>query len=100
MQLSFLPQLIESRHDYILGRLKKNDCYDLRDDKKLKDRDIVGFCRECGRPVSVADVKFVNAITFTCRKLGPNANGLLSITQEYECWDGGCKRVQGPRKAR
>ena len=51
MQLSFLPQIIESKHDYILERLKKKDCYDLRDDKKLNDSDIVGFCRKCGRPV-------------------------------------------------
>lgn len=100
MQLSFLPQILPSRHDYILGRLKKNDCYDLRDDKKLDDLDIVGFCRKCDRPVSVDDVKCVNAITFTCIKLGPNANGILSVTQEYECWGVGCKRVQGPHKAR
>jgi hypothetical protein len=79
---------------------EKNDCYDLRDDKKLNDGDIVGFCRLCGRPVSVDDVKCVNAITFTCVKLGPNANGILSISQEYECFGGGCKRVQGPHKAR
>lgn len=100
MQLSFLPQILPSRHDYILERLKKNDCYDLRDDKKLDDGDIVGFCRKCGRPVSVADVKCVNAITFTCVKLGPNANGILSVTQDYECWGDGCKRVQGAYKAR
>lgn len=55
-QLSFLPQIIVSMHDYIVDRLKKNELYDLRDDKKLADTDIVGFCRKCGRPVTKADV--------------------------------------------
>ena len=92
MQLSFLPQILPSKHDYILSRLKKNDCYDLSDDKKLNDGDIVGFCRKCGRPITKADIVCVDAISFTCRHLGPNANGIISIEQEYECWHMGCRK--------
>lgn len=94
MQLSFLPQLLENKHEYILNRLKKNDLYDLRDDKKLANTDIVGFCRKCGRPVTKADVMCADVLNFTCRHLGPNANGIISVTEEYECWHIGCKAYQ------
>lgn len=91
MQLSFLPQIIESKHDYIVDRLFKNELYDLRDDKKIGKNDVVGFCRKCGRPCTKADVMCADVLTFTCRHLGPNANGLISVTQEYECWHTGCE---------
>lgn len=100
MQLSFLPQIIKSKHEYILDRLKKNDCYDLRNDKKIDESDVVGFCRKCGRPITKADIMCVDAISFTCCHLGPNANGIISVEQEYECWSVGCAVQQQPRTKR
>lgn len=90
MQLSFFPQLLQSKHDYIVKRLLKNENYDLRDDKKLADSDIVGFCRKCGHPITKSDVMCVNALTYTRFNLGPNANGPITVRQEYECHYIGC----------
>ena len=89
MQLSFLPQILPTKHDYIVRRLNKNvDHYDPRDDKKLKDSDVVGFCRLCGHPVTEGDVRCVNVLTYTNR--GPNANG--PIDEQYECYGIGCRK--------
>ena len=92
--LDFLDKLFSNdKHDYILQRLKKCDTYDLREDEKLKGYDVVGVCRKCGKAITKDDVSTVRAITFTTRHLGPNANGILSISQDYECWEFGCKEL-------
>lgn len=91
IQLNFFPQIIENKHEYILGKIKKSDSYDLREDPKISETDVVGFCRRCGRPVTKAEVKCVDVVTFTVKHLGPNANGVISVEQEYLCWQNGCK---------
>lgn len=88
MQLSFLPQILPTKHDYIVRRLNKNHNYDPRDDKKIKDSDVVGFCRLCGQPITEGDVRCVNALTYT--QCGPNANG--PIDEQYECYYIGCRK--------
>lgn len=42
--------------------------YDLRDDDRVKNEDVVGHCFLCGKPVTAQDVCLVNAVTYTWEK--------------------------------
>lgn len=54
--------------------------YDLRDDDRVKNEDVVGKCFLCGRDVTAQDVCLVNAVTYTWeRKDG-------TTIEAYECF--------------